>query len=150
MSFALFFIFNYILLLKIWKYLEKIYLIRYLIKRISANLQITCIILEIIISDLMYFSFIISWIFVLRKNYTQFQQQFRCIAGMDNWIASVTRSFRIAQCIDGSTGQIAVTAIETGSSSFASQSITSLTAAPKTIEHCSFDSSGQYVNHATD
>lgn len=69
---------------------------------------------------------------------------------MDDWIASVARSFRVAQRIDGPTRQIAITAIETGSSSFASQSITSPTTAPKTIEHCSFDPPGQYVNHATD
>lgn len=67
---------------------------------------------------------------------------------MDDRIASVACSFRVAQYLDGPSGPAVVTAIEIGGSPSASQSITSLATAEETTEYCTFNSSGQYVDYA--
>lgn len=69
---------------------------------------------------------------------------------MDDRIASFARSFRIAQCPHGPSGQAAVATIETRSSAFASQSTASPATAQKTIKYRPSDSSGQYVGRAAD
>jgi len=69
---------------------------------------------------------------------------------MDDRIASIACSLRVAQHANSSSGQITIATIETRGSPLATQPITSPTAAQKTVEYRSFNSARQHVDHATD
>lgn len=67
---------------------------------------------------------------------------------MDDRVASVACAFRVAQHPDGPSGPAIVATIETRGSSSASQSTAGPTTAQETAKHRTFNSSGQYADHA--